>query len=781
MRDVNDTRYHLFLGRSDWEERSLLERGQGRRWEYDEAREGIRLQAEIFTFQQSGAIALDPTQRRDSDRDVYGHWYWIEVIEQENEIRTQIHARWAEATAPEVLFPRPAAECLNSSPSRPFRPAAPSSATREERLAGLAVMREGYLVVGSPSTGSLLAFDLYALDNAYLRLPLPPAAGGEPAAPFDLAALPDGGLLVLDRQHRQLWRLDQRLRLLPVQPRTAAVFTPFQPKSGAPRRSRSATLPSAILLTETTNPIALAPLPDGSFWLLDQPDSGAAILWHYDREGQNPRSLTLLISNLVEAEADDLNLGQIRGYDLTYVPDRDLRGRFLATGTLFVVDQSGNQAYGLRLASLEPLQLRIERRYYPLRQLDTVSFVATWSEGEAYYLQASDRWLPIKALPRQRYETEATLTLAALDGKEPGCLWHRLCIDACLPPETALQIEARAAETIADLEWATWQRQPTPYRRPAVEVPYSNLWSEIDREDPHTGTWELLFQQLPGRYLQLRLALIGNGRSSPLVRSLRVHYPRFSYLRQYLPAVYQQDLASQTFLDQFLANPEGIFTTVEGLIAQAQTLFDVRTVPTDALDWLADWFGLALEPGWSEYQRRLLIAQAPYFFHRRGTTVGILQAILLTLYPEFGPRLFQDDVAQLCPTVRIVEQFLTRTWPGVAAGDPTDPELTLTANVQADAKARAHRFTVLLPTPLTSATETLIRRIVELEKPAHTAFTIKQYWALFRVGEVRLGWDTVLGQGGQFETFVLGQSALAEATLAAAFPYTLNNRTVLAC
>jgi phage tail-like protein len=727
MRDVNDTRYHLLLGKRDWAEHSLPERGQGRRWEHDPDREGIRLQAEIFTFQQPGAIALDPTQRRDSDRDVYGHWYWID------ESGTQVQVRWAQATATEVLFPPPAAACLNPESSGPFRPSVTPPATPPELLAGLAVMGEGYLVVGSPTTGSLLALDLYALDNGYWRIPLPPAAEEEPAAPFDLAALPDGGLLVLDRQHRQLWRLDQRLQLLPVQPRTATTFTPFQPKAGAPRRSRSATLPSAISLTATTNPIAIAPLPDGSFWLLDQPESGASILWHYDREGQNPRSLTLRTSNLVADDDDDLNLGLIRGYDLTYVPDRDPRGRFLTTGTLFVVDESGNQAYGLRLVSLEPWQLRIERRYYPLRQLDTVSLVATWTEGEAYYRQASDRWLPIKALPRQRYETEARLTLKALDGKEPGCLWHRLCIDACLPPETALRIEARAAEAIADLEWATWQPQPNPYRRPAVEVPYSPLWSEADLADPHTGTWELLFQQVSGRYLQLRLTLIGNGRSSPLVRSLRVHYPRFSYLRQYLPAVYQQDVASQTFLDQFLANPEGTFTTVEGLIAQAQTLFDVRTVPSDALAWLADWFGLALEPGWSEYQRRLLIAQAPYFFQRRGTAVGILQAILLTLYPELGPRLFRDDVAQLCPTVRIVEQFLTRTRPGVAAGDPTDPELTLTANVQADAKARAHRFTVLLPTPLTSTTETLIRRLVELEKPAHTAFTIKQYWALFRV------------------------------------------------
>ncbi len=774
MRDVNETRYHLLLGREDWH-RTALPEGE-RRWEYDAAREGIRLQAEIFTFQQQGAVtALDPTQRRDSDRDRYGHRYWIDRS------GTQILVLWAQARMPEVLFPQAAADCPPSEPASVFRPSTPTVAASPEPLAGLAVLQEGYLVVGSPTTGSLLAFDLYALDSGYLRIPLPPTATGELTEPFDLAALPDGGLLVLDRPHRQLWRLDRRLRHLPIQPEQTTPFAPFQPKTGGPRQSRTSVPAAAIALTDTTNPIAIAPLPDGSFWLLDQPASGASILWHYDIVGHNPRSLPLLTRDLVEAESDDLNLGLIRGYDLAYLPDRDSRGRVLATGTLFIVDISGNQAYGLRLLSLAPLTLRIGRRYYPLRSLDPVSLIAAGAEGEVDYLQRGDRWLPIKALPRQRYEAAAQLTLIALDGKEPNCLWHRLCLDACLQPETALQVEARTAETIADLDWATWQRQPDPYRRPTVEVPYSALWSEADLANPHTGTWELLFQQQQGRYLQLRLTLSGNGRSTPLVRSLRVHYPRCSYLRQYLPAVYQQELASQQFLDQFLANPEGTFTTVEGLIAQAQTLFDVRTVPTEALDWLADWFGLALEPGWSDYQRRLLIAQAPYFFQRRGTQVGLLQAILLTLYPEFGPRLFRDDVAQLCPTVRIVERFLTRRRSGVAAGDPTDPELTLTSDIQADARVRAHRFTVLLPTPLAPSTENLVKRIIELEKPAHTAFTIKQYWALFRVGEGRLGWDTVLGQGGQFETFILGQSALAEAAIAEAFPYTLTNRSVLAC
>ena len=68
----------------------------------------------------------------------------------------------------------------------------------------------------------------------------------------------------------------------------------------------------------------------------------------------------------------------------------------------------------------------------------------------------------------------------------------------------------------------------------------------------------------------------------------------------------------------------------------------------------------------------------------------------------------------------------------------------------------AHRFSVLLP--VTTVTEDpfemerrlqLARRIVELEKPAHTVFDVRFYWALNRIGEARLGIDTLLDVGSR--------------------------------
>ena len=93
-----------------------------------------------------------------------------------------------------------------------------------------------------------------------------------------------------------------------------------------------------------------------------------------------------------------------------------------------------------------------------------------------------------------------------------------------------------------------------------------------------------------------------------MIYALRAYYPRFSYAREYLPAVYQHDSGSTSFLERFLANPEGTFTEVEGRIGAVQRLFDVDSCPTEYLDWLAGWLGASFESEWSTARRRLFSA-----------------------------------------------------------------------------------------------------------------------------------------------------------------------------
>jgi phage tail-like protein len=804
MLDVNGTRYHLVFGPPDWPHFQSVEDRPRPTWEYDPNHNWVQLQAEPYQFiqQRQGSKVLN---RRGSARDAYGHWYWI------SENGQKIIAQWAAAKQAVELYPDSPASSSPAAQGGDFHPVAPNVPNEPETLSGLALMDDGYLVTGVPRTNCLLAFDLYALDGGFIEVPLPSPEDAAPATPeqdivsterFVLATLPQGGLLVLDRAFKRVWQLGASLQPLQITEEIPGERMTFQPPPGGlERRYPSQTYSQPVDIRETHDPVAIAPLPDGSFWLLDRGAGEASVLWFYSQAHNFEHlSVELLTRNLIEPEADELNIKQIKGCDFAYLPGPDDQGQALPKGQLFIVDPSGSQVYGLVVESLPDkaspwsdinreasLQLRLQRGdYYPLRYFAGTGLIGDWQEGKVYYQQDhhGTRWLSLQPLPKQRYEKRADLLLPdsvqGFDGREPGCVWHRLCVDAQIPPGTSLMVEARAADTAQNLKWQPWQNQPTLYRRPlGSEIPYSNLWSQEELNQSYTGTWELLFQQTQGRFLQIRLTLVGNGLCTPKLRALRAHYPRFSYLKQYLPAVYQQDRDSMQFLENFLANPEGLFTTAEGMIAQMQYLIDVRTVPEDALDWLASWLGLLLQPAWTDYQRRLLMAHTPYFFQRRGTLPGVMQAVLLTVYPELGPKIFQDTVNQLTTTVRIVEHFLTRTRPGVAVGDPSEQEISASGNVQEDARVRAHRFTVMLPTTVSPETLGLVERIVELEKPAHTAFTLKQYWRFFRVGEVRLGLETVLELGSRAEMFRLGQTALAEGELGLPFPYNLTNRTVI--
>ncbi|MEO7177237.1 MAG: hypothetical protein ABIW83_00185, partial [Allosphingosinicella sp.] len=87
----------------------------------------------------------------------------------------------------------------------------------------------------------------------------------------------------------------------------------------------------------------------------------------------------------------------------------------------------------------------------------------------------------------------------------------------------------------------------------------------------------------------------------------------------------------------------------------------------------------------------------------------------------------------------------------------------------------AHRFAVLLPRTRVDSDPgeearrlELARRIVGLEKPAHTVFDIRFYWAMNQVGSARLGLDSAIGQGSRAPELVPG-AVLGRAYVGAAF------------
>ncbi len=972
--DVNGTRYHLLDGPRDWQP-ALAE---AERLHWDARRRAVTLLPELFLFPRRGSEAVfAPEDRRGAACDRFGHVYWIGAGRDEILYRPAGSAtaatfwRTAELGGDPTARCHPVSGCRPPAPDRPrcgeFGPLPPATAAEPPPvLSGLAVTDRHFLVAGTLGLGGLFVFDLHG-GGAPLWLRWPAAV---PFAPFDLAPLPGGGLWVLDRPApgaARLWRLDRDLRVVRAggeMPLPAPATPTFRPDPPAPGGDACApppeSFPAGLSLALASPPlggdvVAVAALPDSTALLLEiDAAAGDTRLLRWSLEGPlgGPVSLTAALAELVEGPV------ALTGHDLVF-SSTPAPAPGEIDGTVYVAAAEGNQSFAFALTTgsvgtpeAAALEVSALAAYLPMRRFSGKALIAgPPGDPDAAFYDFDEHWLPLAEVPRPRFALSGRLEGLGFhgqpfDGKEPGCVWHRLFLDGCVPPGDEVVVESRAADRAADLAHAPWRREPALHLRAiGPERPFATAGRGAAGAPAGDGTWELLFQGAVGRYLELRLTLRGSGRSSPKLHALRVHYPRFSYLDRYLPAVYREEPVSASFLDRYLANFEGFFTDLEGRVAAAENFFDTRTAPAEALDWLAAWLGAALDEEWDEARRRLFIAHAVALYRRRGTPRGLLQAIHLAIDPCPDEDLFaEDDEAGGDGRgfgVRLVEAYRARRLPPpvvgdlrapigpsqILAGGPWQPAhggallhrryadflrrrygaggrgedpareaaalaalntawgrsgdralasfeaaeftplppaaggaeaadwrafatpalgfsypeldagaaeawrtylrqryrridalnrawelpadrafaafdaIALPERLPPDGAAladwfawttialpvaqNAHRFTVLVPVgaelPPDARRRRLekVRAVVKRERPAHTAFDVQLYWALFRVGAARVGLDTAVGEGSRFTSIVLGAGYLGEGLLTEAHPWNVRDRRVL--
>ena len=683
--NVNSARFHLLLGQVDWgrclgsddaaavDLATLWMSHAAATPAWNEPRQELTLQpVDIRLPATSGEQPLGLLARRGAAADRYGNVYRI------GDDSLQLRVTSSGSQHESAFWPADPSDCSEArAASRPpFETHARPVTVIPESYLAMAVTADDYLVVAF-ARGLLrgfLSFDLIAGGS-----PIETVWPAMAFAPFDVSERVDGGVWVLDRSNLRLWELDCKLAVVTagqsLQTTVPELVDDFQPLSGPARTRPAVQFPTGLDLQAL--PLA-EPVSD----VISVTTTTANSVLLLDRDDALQRSRVVRLRRDGDAWQADSSvwLEATQAHDFVYASAPRFQSDAV-TPRLFITSTVSNQAQAFELTdTAASFALQLTPELYPLRRYAGRALIAV--RGNACYDSGLDvpRWTQIVQQPRARFESDAVLVTPVFDSAEPGTTWDKLLLDAGIPADTAVQVESRAGDECdapggVPQVIATWSPEPAlRLRTEGSELPWLRPEAaRTTRRESGTGSWELLLQKAQGRYLQLRLHLVSlNGTGTPRLRALRVWSPRFSYAQRFLPATYREEPAQANFLERWLANFESTFTGIEDRIATVQSLFDARTVPSDALAWLAEWFDVALDPSWDERRHRLFVRHAMDFFRWRGTTHGLRLALQLAFDPCFDEAMFdgprpQDDGAG---RIRIVEAYQTRLIGALAAGDP---------------------------------------------------------------------------------------------------------------
>lgn len=217
-----------------------------------------------------------------------------------------------------------------------------------------------------------------------------------------------------------------------------------------------------------------------------------------------------------------------------------------------------------------------------------------------------------------------------------------------------------------------------------------------------------------------------------------------SSMLDYLPAIFQEGREGKkpNFLGRFLLAFEKLLLGLgdvdhpglEEVIARLYRYFEpgvgfsedkqLERAPADFLPWLAGWLALTLREDWDEERQRSLIARASELYRLRGTRAGVVE--FLKIYTALGVEIDEFNVPF---------------------------QIGYHSTIGVDTKLNGgfpffFHVTVMLPDvdPQESkAKYEVAKAIVELQKPAHTYFTLTVQSPSFQIGvHSTVGEDTLL-------------------------------------
>lgn len=421
----------------------------------------------------------------------------------------------------------------------------------------------------------------------------------------------------------------------------------------------------------------------------------ALLAWDGDRDAQ-----LFLLGDRAWSRPHALR-GVIRPYSLTWVDETRV-------GVLIALGAADSFAVVYALGAGSPLEPVGDP--YPLRRPTTEPFLHGAALPPHYATtDGAPRALTAISWPAFADRGEVTTPLP-LDGLYTGAVWHRLYLEAAIPPGTSVRVHLGASELpshtpavwfehrFGDATDADPEVPRGAWLDAASEMPFHDGLLACPRKPGIAGLFTALVQRgganrravrtLAGRFLWVRIELAGDGRTTPEVAALRIYADRHGYATAYLPRLYREDTfgvaadapgrsTPADYLDRFLGMFESVLTPLEDKIASAWLLTTPRAVPIDSLDWLASWLGFVFAADLPVARRRRMLERAFELYQQRGTVGGLRLALDLA-----------TDGSVRRGEIVVVEDFrLRRTFATILGAELSDPDDPLTPQLDISANS----------------------------------------------------------------------------------------------
>lgn len=465
----------------------------------------------------------------------------------------------------------------------------------------------------------------------------PASTLSDPAVSFwRLAAHPAGGVVALDRKGSQIVRVTgQPLQVAPDVPAAPGILRSCEANHDPPRVT------------------AVAPIPAGEFLTgIAEDGAGKFAVLSWGKNAADNSTVSLRVFEQFEKIGAPMAVSGIHfPYGVAWLPEG--RIALLATGTkeafVYDLDEQGR--------ALPP-----SGETYILADRNAGPFAHVF-DAPPYYQSASEL-VPLLPLSMNSLASQGTAQAQKpIDSGGARSTWHRLFVEALIPPGCGVTVWLAAAERIEELpKWGDKDKwfahllgdAPVPayppecpsavWLREASEVPFHPGLLGGQSEPLRRGLFMVLIQRaglavrnLQGRYLAVRMDLNGNHRRTPEVAAVRAYASRFSYVNQYLPELYREDTFGPAadvpgpstradFFGRFVSIVETQLTRAEDRVASAHLLTRAQSTPDSSIDWLGTWLGVDPEIE-AAPRRRERVARTPQLYRERGTVEGVTTAL----------------------------------------------------------------------------------------------------------------------------------------------------------